>query len=67
MVIFVDTSALYALMDADDQNHERARVAWAEWLDGPVQLATSNYVLLESIALIQHRLAYEQRVSFRRS
>jgi len=64
MVIFVDTSALYALMDADDQNHERAREAWAEWLHGPVQFATSNYVLLESIALIQHRLGMQATRQF---
>jgi uncharacterized protein len=56
MMIFIDTSALYALMDADDRNHERARDAWAQWLDQPIQFLTSNYVLLESMALIQHRL-----------
>ena len=44
MIVFVDTSALYALMDADDRNHERARDAWAQWLDQPVQFLTSNYV-----------------------
>ena len=56
MMIFIDTSALYALMDADDRNHEHARDAWAQWLDQPIQFLTSNYVLLESLALIQHRL-----------
>jgi predicted nucleic acid-binding protein len=59
MDIFVDTSALYALMDADDANHGRARVAWEQWLDQPARFATSNYVLVESIALIQHRLGMQ--------
>lgn len=59
MMIFVDTSALYALMDAADRNHQRARAAWAQWLDQPVQFFTSNYVLLESLALIQHRLGIQ--------
>ena len=64
MIIFVDTSALYALMDADDRNHERARAAWAQWLDQPVQFLTTNYVLLESLALIQHRLGVEAARQF---
>jgi predicted nucleic acid-binding protein len=59
MIIFVDTSALYALMDANDKNHERAGAAWTAWLDQPLQFATSNYVLLESVALIQHRLGMQ--------
>ena len=64
MMIFIDTSALYALMDADDRNHERARAAWAEWLDQPTQFLTSNYVLLESLALIQHRLGIQAARQF---
>ena len=28
----VDTSALFAVLDADDQNHKRARRAWANLL-----------------------------------
>jgi predicted nucleic acid-binding protein len=59
MMIFIDTSALYALMDADDRDHERARDAWTQWLDQPMQFLTSNYVLLESTALIQHRLGIQ--------
>jgi predicted nucleic acid-binding protein len=64
MMIFIDTSALYALMDADDRNHERARDAWAQWLDQPMQFLTSNYVLLETTALIQHRLGIQAARQF---
>ncbi len=56
MDIFIDTSAFYALLDADDQNHKRARAAWSEWLDQPTRFFCSNYVLLECVALIQRRL-----------
>jgi predicted nucleic acid-binding protein len=56
MVIFVDTSALYALMDADDANHPEARQLWERWLGKNTQFATSNYVLLESTTLLQRRL-----------
>ena len=55
-MIFVDTSAFYALMDADDDNHEHAEVSWSSWIDQPVLFASSNYVLLETVTLIQRRL-----------
>lgn len=56
MIIFVDTSAFYTLLDADDANHARAKTAWAQCLDPSARLSSSNYVLLETMALIQHRL-----------
>jgi predicted nucleic acid-binding protein len=56
MNIFVDTSAFYALLDADDQNCERAKGSWAEWLYQPTHFFCSNYILIESMALIQRRL-----------
>jgi len=59
MTLFIDTSALYALMDADDSNHEKAKALWARSLKGDDQFTTSNYVLVESIALIQHSLGME--------
>jgi len=32
MKVFVDTSALYALLDRDDENHEKARITRGEFL-----------------------------------
>jgi uncharacterized protein len=53
---FVDTSALYALLDRSDENHQRAAGAWMDLLGEDVSLVTTNYVLLESFALTQSRL-----------
>lgn len=57
-MIFIDTSALYALMDRDDRFHERARRRWVEMLEpsGDDAVVTSNYVLVECSALLQARL-----------
>jgi uncharacterized protein len=56
MTVFVDTSALYALLDRDDRNHQRAAAAWRALVEGDDGLVTSNYVVVETTALVQHRL-----------
>jgi uncharacterized protein len=56
MTVFLDTSALYAVFDRDDANHARARAAWAAYLGDATILLTNNYVLLETAALLQHRI-----------
>jgi len=56
MRIFTDTSAFYALLDRDDANHRRAKTTWADLLDAENTLVTSNYILVESFALLQNRL-----------
>ena len=56
MTVFVDTSALFALVSVRDLNHERAVAQWRAWLETPVDLVLSNYVLVETTALIQNRL-----------
>lgn len=56
---FVDTSALYALLDADDDNHERASELWRDMIETEEDLVTTNYVLVEVFALIQNRLGLE--------
>jgi predicted nucleic acid-binding protein len=59
MSLFVDTSALYATMDRDDEFHERASARWKECLSGTEVLVTSNYILVETLALVQSRLGME--------
>lgn len=53
---FVDTSAIYALLDQDDRNHKLARRTWIRLLDSGAPMFTSNYVVVEICALSQHRL-----------
>jgi len=59
MRIFIDTSAFYALLDRDDTHHPRAKRAWIELLKAAHTLVTSNYVLVETSALLQNRLGIE--------
>lgn len=59
MTIFVDTSGLIATLDTADQCHELARDAWVELLDGDDDLMTTNYVVLETAAIIQRRIGMD--------
>lgn len=65
MTVFVDTSALYAVLDADDGNHSLAAAEWQRLLLGSSPLVTTNYVLVEATALLQHRLGMEAVRIFR--
>ena len=64
--LFVDTSAFYALMDRSDAHHKEAAHLWASLLEQTVRLQTSNYVVLETLALIQGRLGFEAAHLWRR-
>jgi predicted nucleic acid-binding protein len=55
-MIFVDTSAFYALLDGDDAEHPRGLKLWERESPGEESLVTTNYVVLESMALLQSRL-----------
>jgi predicted nucleic acid-binding protein len=56
MTVFVDTSAFYAVLDRDDDNHASAKATWGRLLSSRAGLFTNNYVLLETYALLQNRL-----------
>lgn len=58
MIAFVDTSAVIALLDEDDQRHEQAAAEF-RWLAANAQLVTHNYVQLETVALARRRLGSE--------
>lgn len=63
-MIFVDTSAIYALADRADLNHEPATTALQALLDSEETLITHNYVLVEAMALLQHRLGPQAALAF---
>ena len=55
-MIFIDTSAIYALADRADPNHAEAARCFAGLLESRTRLLTHNYLLVESMALLQRRL-----------
>jgi predicted nucleic acid-binding protein len=52
---FVDTSALLAVLHADDENHARAAKTWHSLIEGEEPLVCTSYTLVELFALVQHR------------
>ena len=59
MSIFIDTSAFLALLDRDENNFPSAKTIWRDLIEEEQGLSTSNYVFLETHALIQRRLGME--------
>jgi predicted nucleic acid-binding protein len=53
--IFVDTSAIYALISGDEAQASQAVPVWETMLEQGSTLITNNYVLVEAIALLQNR------------
>lgn len=57
--IFVDTSAWYALADAGDFNHRKARTFFTAALADYRELVTTNHVIGESYTLLRYRLGHD--------
>jgi len=57
--IFIDTSAFLAVLNANDRFHLPARNAWSDIITSGSAIFTSNYVILETTALLQHRFGIE--------
>jgi len=59
MNTFIDTAAFLAVLNANDQFHLLAKQSWEEMLASDSTLFSSNYVMLETTALLQHRFGVE--------
>jgi uncharacterized protein len=55
-MIFIDTSGLYAVLDRHDEKHEIAGAIWRRLIESSTRLVTTNYIIVEMLALIQARL-----------
>lgn len=58
-MIFVDTSALFALVDPSDPHHARAAEAARSLVSRGVPLLSHNYVVIEATRLAHRRLGRE--------
>lgn len=59
MNVFVDTSALLAVLDRSDERHPKAKRTWEEMLGGEHVLVSHNYVLVETSAVLARRIGTE--------
>lgn len=65
MSVFVDTSAIYAGLDARDPAHEPAVEAWGRLLAGDKRLLSHALVEVEAVALVQGRLGIDALAALR--
>ena len=56
MTVLVDTSAFFALLDVDDDDRARAEAALQQLQSDDEPLLTHEYVVVETISLVQRRL-----------
>jgi predicted nucleic acid-binding protein len=57
--VFVDTSGFYAILDSNDPFHESAVASFERAGEKDWSLWTTNYVVHETCALVQHRLGWD--------
>jgi predicted nucleic acid-binding protein len=63
--VFVDTSAVLALLVATDVHHKRAQRAFTQLAVEEARLMTTSYILVECYALIGRRLGLDALTKFR--
>ena len=62
--LFLDTSYLIAVENADDQYHKTASRHWRDLLkSSPLPLVTSSYVLVEVVTLLNNRRLHSEAVA----
>lgn len=56
MSVFADTSAFFALLVDTDSTHATMKVAFDKLLDSRRPIWTTSFVIVETMALLQHRI-----------
>lgn len=64
MSVFVDTSAFYALLVRTDEAHETVRAAFSQVLGAARPVWTTSFVMVETMALLQHRIGLDAARDF---
>jgi predicted nucleic acid-binding protein len=64
VTVFCDTSAFLSLLDEDDMRHPAAIQIFERLAGDQASLVTHNYVLVETIALVDRRLGRASLTSF---
>ncbi|MBM4320563.1 MAG: PIN domain-containing protein [Deltaproteobacteria bacterium] len=64
-LVYVDTSAIFALLVASDESHRQARNVFARLAAESAPLLTTSYVLVETYALLGRRVGTEAVRAFR--
>ena len=64
MSVFGDTSAFYPLLVRTEADHGLVRAAFARLLESARPIWTTSFVLVETMALLQHRIGLEAARDF---
>ena len=59
MNVFVDTSALLAVLDRSDERHPAARRIWTDAIEANHTLVCHNYILVETSAVLARRIGMD--------
>ncbi len=65
MMVFADTSGLFAYLVKNDFMYVRARNIFQSFAESDTRLLTSSYVLLETTALLQRRVGMAAVLDFK--
>ena len=63
-MIFIDTSAFFALADRADAAHRKSKAILAKLVRENEQLFTHNYIVVETAALLHRRLGAKSAIRF---
>lgn len=66
MSVFVDTSALLAVLDQNDRSHPDAKKYWITLLESDANPVCHNYILVETSAIVLRRFGFDALRLFER-